>query len=174
MRDIDGCARFRSFSEFRAAYRKEDAQTIFSGSPLVLEALANKDPEARWQITMFLLDQGAIADQPTSDGYNAFHYIFTHPRPDPAETLELTKRFLAAGADPGLPDYRGQTPSALLVRIAIHPDQLTELYDVWFAQPGLNLTYEDRYGGCALETARAFQHTPLITRMEAYLANPPA
>lgn len=171
---VDLYARFKSFSEFRSLYTDEDARQIFHGSPLVLEALANKDDDARWQITNFLLDQDAIADQPTSEGYNAFHYIFSHPHPDPGQTLELTRRFLAAGADPGLPDARGMTPSAWLVRLAIHPDNLTELYDLWFAQPGLNLTFEDRPGGSALDAARAFSHTPLTARMEEYLAHPPA
>lgn len=168
--DVEGAARLKSFAEFRKAFKRGDAKRLFRGQSLVLHALTNGDPEARFQITTFLLDQGASADGVGFEHENAFHILFSRRALDPAQTITLTERLIAVGADPNQPDDRGRTPSEYLSQLALPLSALDRFYDVWFAQAGLDLTTTNAAGVSALESARKLQFEPLIERMERYLA----
>ncbi|MGN8025875.1 hypothetical protein [Microbacterium sp. 22242] len=167
--DVEGAARSGSFAEFRKAYKRGDAKKLFRGQSLVLHALTNEDPAARYEITTFLLDQGAPADGVGFEQENVFHVLFSRRALDPSQTIELTRRLIGAGADPNRPDDRKRTPSEYLTQLALPLSALDQFYDLWFSQPGLDLVSPNVAGISALDSARKIGFTPLIARMESYL-----
>ena len=168
--DVEGAARLKPFADFRKLFKRGDAKKLFRGQSLVLHALTNADPEARFQITKFLLDQGASADGVGFEQENVFHILFSRRVLDPAQTITLTGRLIEAGADPNRPDDRGRTPSEYLTQLALPLSALDRFYDLWFAQPALDLTTSNVAGISALDSTRKLQFEPLIERMESYLA----
>jgi len=109
-------------------------------SELLVEALGNRDAEARWEISRRLLDDGADAS-PVASGQSTLSILLGAHRRLGEHDGELAQRLVDAGASV---NYRGRRG-----RLVIHLAALTradadedrrQLYAAFFSSPKLDLS----------------------------------
>lgn len=131
-------ARYGTYEQFRAALK---ARPQANPTDYFLSSLQNEDPAARFEISMWLLDQGADATQrvPAKYGRNALDYLFWSRRANIPVEAALLKRLLDAGVDINArhngPDYTRVPLEALYYNDHLDDSELGPWYDVIFAQP---------------------------------------
>lgn len=174
-----------SFEEVLALYAEAPANRR-DPSELLLEAFSSGHPETALRLAHFMLDEGADPATTNRSGYNALQLLFagsagrsrSWSAKDGEEAARLVQRLLAGGADvnchaPGL-----GVPLRCLYEDSLIPEAvLTPVYDVLFAQPGIEFGFRRREDGPTLGETIANTANParaeLGRRVRAYLEHPP-
>lgn len=165
---IDLMAKSRSYEEFEEAFEAGDEDRVVGGVPILLSALANSVAD-RTRIARFLLEHGARADGRNNQGQTAFHVLFGQVGHDVPALAGLTEDLLTAGADPAAVDDKRISALQWIINLKASDDELSDLYDVWFAQPGLRFDDANRAGVSPRELAAKLPYrADLLERMERY------
>lgn len=166
-------ASYGSFDEFMSEYKPADATDPEAGERLLKRAVTNGDIAARVAIATRLLDDGADPAQATEDGANVLHALLGARDHDFAAEAPLLERLIAGGADINKVIARFGTPlETATVDSAFTESELAPVYDVFFAQPDLDLLQTSLAGRAVIDRLRdSFEdRTDLVARAEAYLA----
>ncbi|GAA4669430.1 hypothetical protein [Frondihabitans cladoniiphilus] len=162
--DLPFLTRRGSIGDFTAAYRPADATTI---PLLLLNAVGRKDLPSRYEVSGILLDDGADASETNDEGENALHVLFGQVKHDLPAEVALAARLIDAGADVNALDSKQRLPLQAIVNLKFDDEALSPLYDLWFAQPGLDVTTKNAWGFSPLDLARKFPYrAALVARME--------
>lgn len=162
-----------SYDEFVAGYDACEGPEPGAVGQLVLEAVGNDDVQARIAIANRLLDDGADATRTSSSGANVLHAMLGRRAHDFAAEAPLLERLIAGGADINKVIARFGTPlETVTLDSAFSEAELAPVYDVFFAQPHLDLLKTSIYKKTVMTNLRdCFEdRTDLVARAEAYLA----
>lgn len=164
-----------SLDEFLAEYEPSDAMwaSPSTGEPLLKFAVGNHDADARVAIATRLLDDGADPSWSADNGTNLLHVLLGRRTHDFAAEAPLVARLIAGGADINEVAVRFGTPlETATMRSAYTDEELAPIYDVFFAQPDLDLLEESVFKKPVIANLRnCIRPRPgLIGRAEAYLA----
>lgn len=166
---IDLVAKSRSYEEFESAFQPGDEDRVVDGVPILLSALANTAAADRMKIARFLLGRGARADGRNNQGQTVFHVLFGQVAQDVAGLAALTEDLLAAGADPAAVDDKRVSALQWIINLKATDAELSDLFDVWFAEPGLRFDEPNRAGVSPRELAAKLPYrAELMRRMEQY------
>lgn len=133
---IERAAKKGSYQDFMAIYKRVDRNIVYGGARSLLgDALVNPDFVARIQIAHKLLDDRADVNL-----QNALVRYMTTQDHDFVAEQPLLERIIQAGADINRPVGRWGTPLvALAAQFRFNESRLLPFYDVYFAQPHLDL-----------------------------------
>lgn len=162
-----------SAEEFLAAYEAGERPDPATAGKLLLEAVGNDDLTARVAIANRLLDDGADATSTTSSAANVLHVLLGRRKQDFGAQAPLLERLIAGGADINAVIARFGTPlETATVDSAFTEAELAPVYDVFFAQPDLDLLQISLAKRTVIDRLRdSFEdRTDLVARAEAYLA----
>lgn len=175
MADLSFIAGNGTFEEFVSAYEPADAawSSPATGETLLKFAVGNHDVDARIAIATRLLDDGADPSYAADGGTNLLHVLLGRRQHDFAAEAPLVERLIAGGADINRVIPRFGTPlETATVDSEFAEAELAPLYDVFFAQPDLDLLQTSLANMTVLARLRdSFEdRTDLVARAEAYLA----
>ena len=162
-----------SVEEFLAEYESRATPDPSAAGELLLQAVGNDDIAARIGIATRLLDDGADATSATSSGANVLHVLLGRRSQDFAAEAPLLERLVAKGADVNKVIARFGTPlETATLDSAFTEAELAPVYDLFFAQPDLDLLKTSLYRRTVMANLRdCFEdRTDLVARAEAYLA----
>ncbi len=167
---IELTAMLKTFEDFMELYQPGDEKNFYGDKSLLGYALANGDPKARYAISSFLLDRGAVgADIVSEEGYSTLQVLLSRVTHNLKETYELCKRLIELGVDINHRDRKyGQVAIQYIARLGGKEEDLQEFYDLWFSQPNLDLESVDRAGNSPIEYAKLFNRKEMVRRMEEY------
>lgn len=175
MTDLSFVAGNGSVEEFLSGYKPSDATwaSPSTGETLLKFALTNDDVQARVAIATRLLDDGADPAWQAGSGTNLLHVLFGRRTQDFTAERPLIERLVAGGADINSVIARFGTPlETATLDSAFSEAELAPVYDVFFAQPDLDLLKTSLYNNTVITNLRdCFEdRTDLVSRAEAYLA----
>lgn len=151
---IELTAHMRPASEFFEMYRQNpvDVNSVFDGMPLLMDALANNDPESRFAICIFLLDKGANAHVMNDEKETPLHFLFSAPQYNFEQTMILFKRLLAAGADVHQQDKKKRLALHHMMNLPCTDDILMPFLELYLAQ-NPDIQIKSRWNMTPLELA---------------------
>lgn len=159
----------QGWSEFAAAFAEGDQDAEFGGVPLIFLSLENGDPRARFDISSFLLERECKVLGENGRGQTALHVLLGQVKHDIAQTTELCRRLLDRGVDPAASDAQGVSATQCIVNLKYDDAELSELFDVWFAQSGLVFDRPNRAGFSPRDLARQRSYrAEMVRRMDEY------
>lgn len=175
MTDLSFVAGNGSAEEFFSAYDPSQASWVSpsTGQSLLSFAVANGDVAARVAISTRLLDDGADPAWEGRGGVNLLHTLLGARDHDFVAEAPLLERLIAGGADINRVVPRFGTPlETATVDSAFTEAELAPVYDVFFAQPDLDLLQVSLADRTVITRLRdSFEdRTDLVARAEAYLA----
>lgn len=157
--DMYFSAKRQTLAQFMEVYDQQRLHEIHGGSTILFDAMAHQSPQDRYDIVRFLIAQGAELTGTNGENETLFHILFSRPKHNMAQTVELTKLLIDAGADINQPDAKGRVA---LQHLISHPKltdrDLAPLYDLLFTRCRLDLSIKKCLG---LYPHRAGSKAPL-------------
>lgn len=142
-------------AQFMEVYDQQRLHEIHGGSTIIFDAMAHQSPQDRYDIVRFLIAQGAELTGTNGENEALFHILFSRPKHNMAQTVELTKLLIDAGADINRPDAKGRVA---LQHLISHPKltdrDLAPLYDLLFTRCRLDLSIKNAWGYTPIELAQ--------------------
>lgn len=168
-RDVCWAAKWDTFDHFLKQYQTRDERRLFYGRGLLYYALANPDPDARYRISHFLLDNGAGV-QPVEKEYGGpFHYLFRQKYHNIPRTKMLCEELLRRGADPNQAGAQNLLPIECMIQMQYSETELTPLYELWLSIPDLELNLRTFGGRRPIDLARECGRKILAERLETMM-----
>ena len=142
-------------AQFMEVYDQQRLHEIHGGSTIIFDAMAHQSPQDRYDIVRFLIAQGAELTGTNGENETLFHILFSRPKHNMAQTVELTGILMDAGVDINRPDAKGRVA---LQHLISHP-KLTDrdsapLYDLLFTRCRLDLSIKNAWGYTPIELAQ--------------------
>ena len=97
--DMYFSAKRQTLAQFMEVYDPQRLHEVHGGSTIVFDAMAHQSPQDRYDIVRFLIDQGAELTGTNGENETLFHILFSRPKHNMTQTVELTKLLIDAGAD---------------------------------------------------------------------------
>ena len=170
MASLSVTAQIGTAEEFRRLFTPEQANDVDSvGAPLLASALANTNPDERYEISNLLLDCGARADfHSASEGETALRILLGALEHDPQKTTELMLRLIDAGADVNARSNRSDGVLDSLFTLPYGDEIWAPIYDIVFSRVLTGLHSPNRAGLTPLVRAerREDQKPELKRRIE--------
>lgn len=167
--DISLIAKLKQYDEFQSCYKQGDAKKEYGGKPLLFYSVSNNDPQSRYLITDFLLQEGAQANGINECGENLLHILLSRVKHDLHQTTELCKRLIDQGADVNQIDEKGRVPLQYLINMKYSDEELEPLYQIWFAEKNILIHHKNIWGKSPLELAKALPYRAgMLERMKKY------
>lgn len=153
--DMYFSAKRQTLAQFMEVYDQQRLHEIHGGSTIIFDAMAHQSPQDRYDIVRFLIAQGAELTGTNGENETLFHILFSRPKHNMAQTVELTKLLIDAGADINQPDAKGRVA---LQHLISHPRltdrDLAPLYDLLFTRCRLDLSIKNAWGYTPIELAQ--------------------
>ena len=148
--DMYFSAKRQTLTQFMEVYDPQRLHEVHGGSTIVFDAMAHQSPQDRYDIVRFL-----------------FHILFSRPKHNMAQTVELTKLLIDAGADINQPDAKGRVALQYLIS---HPKltdrDMAPLYDLLFTRCRLDLSIKNAWGYTPIDLAQKLPYrADLLRRM---------
>lgn len=165
--DMYFSAKRQTLAQFMEVYDQQRLHEIHGGSTILFDAMAHQSPQDRYDIVRFLIAQGAELTGTNGENETLFHILFSRPKHNMAQTVDLTKLLIDAGADINQPDAKGRVA---LQHLISHP-KLTDrdsapLYDLLFTRCRLDLSIKNAWGYTPIELAQKLPYrAELLRRM---------
>ena len=170
-RTVSAAAMLGTYEDFLELFEKgyENKESVLK-SNILYDALRNNNDEARYKISIFLINKGANIKYRTKEGTTLFFPLFESGGNDIAGTTELCRIFLEKGAD----ITALYKPYRIVVFKNIFnyftdENEMIPLYKLIFSQPGLQLLTKDKWGLTVIEFARRFNRPIAVKMMEDYV-----
>lgn len=166
--DMYFSAKRKSLAQFMEVYDQQRLHEIHGGSTILFDAMAHQSPQDRYDIVRFLIAQGAELTGTNGENETLFHILFSRPKHNMAQTVELTKLLIDAGADINQPDAKGRVA---LQHLISHPKltdrDLAPLYDLLFTRCRLDLSIKNAWGYTPIELAQKLPYRAELLRKMA-------
>ena len=170
-RTVSAAAMLGTYEDFLELFEKgyEDKESVLK-SDILYDALRNNNDEARYKISIFLINKGANIKYRTKEGTTLFFPLFESGGNDIAGTTELCRIFLEKGVD----ITALYKPYRIVVFKNIFnyftdENEMIPLYKLIFSQPGLQLLTKDKWGLTVLEFVKRCQKPIALKMMEDYI-----
>lgn len=163
---IEWIAKWCKKESFFSHYRRGDEKKSPLGRGLIYYALANSDLDTRYEISKFLLENGADISPVEKEWDGPFHYLFRQKEHDILQTVELCKMLLRAGADPNQAGARNYLPVHYLMMMEYPESELKPLYDFWLAIPDLNISLHTFDGFLPYDIAKKYGRNEMMKRLK--------
>lgn len=166
--DMYFSAKQQTLSQFKKIYDKQLLNvTPAAGSPLIFCAMSNQTPENRYDIVKFLINEGVELKISNAESKTLFHILFSRPKHNLEQTIELTEILIKAGVNINQLDAKNRMAIQHLINLPKFSDEeLTPLYDLIFEQCSLEVSIKNDWGYTPLEIAQKLPYrTELLKRM---------
>ena len=165
-------AKRKTFDDFILIYDREQLNER-ADSPLIFCAMSNHDPESRFKIVNFLISEGADLTKLNSENECLFHTLFSRPKHNIEQSTILIKKLLEANVNINQFDKKKRLPIQYIINSGLKEDEISEWYDILFAQEGLILTEKNAWGYSPIELTQKFlpERQKLLDRMNEYVQN---
>ena len=165
--DMYFSAKRQTLTQFMEVYDPQRLHEVHGGSTIIFDSMAHQSPQDRYDIVRFLIDQGAELTGTNSENETLFHILFSRPKHNMAQTVELTEILIDAGADINQPDAKGR---AALQYLISHPKltdrDMAPLYDLLFTRCRLDLSIKNAWGYTPIDLAQKLPYrADLLRRM---------
>lgn len=159
-------ARMKSAEEFYELYDKKYLNEPYDGNTLIIYGIGNTEPDDRYNITNFLLDEGADAKVIDIYGNTLLHILLGHVEHDLERTIELCKRLIGLGVDINHKDNKNRLSIQWIINMVKYTDaELMPLYDLWFSQPDVDINTKNAWGVSPLELAQKIPFRKKLVEM---------
>lgn len=161
-------ARTQTLAQFKEVYDKRLLnETPKNDSPVIFCAMANQTPQNRYDIVKFLIGEGAELKGTNDESATLFHILFSRPKHNMEQTVELTQILIEAGVDINQLDAKNRVAIQYLIS---HPkftdENFAPLYDVIFQNCTLEVNVKNDWGYTPIELARKLPYrADLLRRM---------
>lgn len=157
--DMFFSAKRQTLAQFMEVYDRQRLNEVHGGSPVIFDAMANQSPQDRYEIVKFLVGEGAELTGTNAEKETLFHVLFSRPKLDIGQTVELTKLLIDAGADINQPDAKNRMAiQHLISQPKLTDEALAPLYDVIFQSCTLELNAKNDWGYTPIELAQKFPY----------------
>lgn len=164
--DIAWIARWCGEKKFFAYYQKGDEKKLFAGRGLIYYALSNPDPNVRYEISRFLLEQNVNIELVQKEWDGPFHYLFRQKKHDICQTTQLCGMLLKAGANPNQAGARNYLPIDLLLMMDYPEAELQPLYDYWMSIPDLDVRLRTFEGLLPYDIAKQYGRRRMMKKLK--------
>lgn len=149
-------AKMLTLSQFKEVYDRENLNTVPAvGTSVIFCAMANQVPENRYEIVKFLIDEGVDLKQTNAEKESLLHVLFSRPKHNMEQTVELTKLLLLGGVDINIQDTSNRVAiQYLITQPQISDSEFAPLYDVIFEHCNLDVSIKNAWGYTPLELAQ--------------------
>lgn len=159
-------ARMKSAEEFYKLYDKKYLNEPYEGDTLIIYGIGNTKFDDRYNITNFLLNEGADAKVIDIYGNTLLHILLGHVKHDLEKTIELCKRLIDLGVDINHKDNRNRLAIQWIINLKYTDEELMPLYDLWFSQSNVDINTKNDWGFSPLELAKKLPfREKLVERM---------
>jgi putative ankyrin repeat protein len=161
-----------TYEDFLEMYKEgEQYKKDVTGDTLLWTALCNTNDEERYKIVNFLINKGADVKFINKEGLSLFFPLFSYGRDDIVKTTILCKTLLEKGADI-TPLYKPH--KTVMFKNIFNYDNVPEiemipLYELIFAQTGLQLLVKDKWGLTLLDFAKKVGRYIGVKYIEDYI-----
>lgn len=166
--DMYFSAKRQTLAQFMEVYDQQRLHEVHGGSTILFDAMAHQSPQDRYDIVRFLIAQGAELTGTNGENETLFHILFSRPKHNMAQTVELTKLLIDAGADINQPDAKGRVA---LQHLISHPKltdrDLAPLYGLLFTRCRLDLSIKNAWGFTPIELAQKLPYRAELLRKMA-------
>lgn len=163
--DMYFSAKRQTLAQFMEVYDQQRLHEVHGGSTILFDAMAHHSPQDRYDIVRFLIAQGAELTGTNGENETLFHILFSCPKHNMAQTVELTKLLIDAGADINQPDAKGRVALQYLIS---HPKltdrDMAPLYDLLFTRCRLDLSIKNAWGFTPIELAQKLPYRAELLR----------
>lgn len=165
--DMYFSAKRQTMAQLMEVYDGRRLHEVHGGSTVVFDAMANQSPQDRYDIVRFLIDQGAELTGTNGENETLFHILFSRPKHNMAQTVELAALLIDAGADINQPDAKGRVALQYLINQPKLTDRdMAPLYDLLFTRCRLDLSIKNAWGYTPIELAQKLPYrADLLRRM---------
>lgn len=166
--DMFFSAKRQTLSQFKEIYDRRLLNEIPKvGSPLIFCAMSNQTPENRYDIVKFLVSEGAELKGTNAENETLFHILFSRPKHNLEQTVELTEILIKAGVNINQLDAKNRVAIQYLIKLPKFSDEeLAPLYNLIFEQCDLELSIKNDWGYTPIELAQKFPYrAELLKRM---------
>ncbi len=166
--DMYFSAKRQTLSQFKEVYDKQLLnEKAKSASPLIFCAMSNQTPENRYDIVKFLISEGAELKGTNAENETLFHVLFSRPKHNLEQTVELTEILIKAGVDINQLDKKNRVAIQYLINLPKFSDEeLAPLYDLIFERCDLELSIKNDWGYTPVELAQKLPYrAELLKRM---------
>ena len=166
--DMYFSAKRQTLSQFKEVYDKQLLnEKPESASPLIFCAMSNQTPENRYDIVKFLMSEGAELKGTNAEKETLFHILFSRPKHNLEQTVELTEILIKAGVDINQLDKNNRVAIQYLINLPkLSDEELAPLYDSIFEQCDLELSIKNDWGYTPVELAQKISYrAELLKRM---------
>lgn len=147
-------ANMKSAEEFYELYDKKYLNETYDGNTLIIYGIGNTEPDDRYNITNFLLDEGADAKVIDIYGNTLLHILLGHVAHDLEKTIELCKRLIDLEVDINHKDNKNRLAIQWMINLKYTDEELMPLYDLWFSQSNVDINTKNDWGVSPLELAK--------------------
>lgn len=161
-------AKRQTLLQFKEVYDKQLLnETPKSGSPLIFCAMSNQAPENRYDIVKFLISEGIELKGTNAENETLFHILFSRPKHNLEQTVELTEILIKAGVNINQLDTKNRVAIQYLIDLPkLSDEELAPLYDLIFEQCELELSIKNNWGYTPIELAQKIPYrAELLKRM---------
>ena len=166
--DMFFSAKRQTLAQFKEIYDKQLLnETPKSGSPLIFCAMSNQIPENRYDIVKFLISEGAELKGTDTENETLFHILFSRPKHNLEQTVELTEILIKAGVNINQLDTKNRVALQYLIsQPKISDEDFAPLYDLIFERCALELSIKNDWGYTPIELAQKLPfRAELLKRM---------
>ena len=165
--DMYFSAKRQTLAQFMEVYDQQRLHEIHDSSTIIFGAMAHQSPQDRYDIVRFLITQGAELTGTNGENETLFHILFSRPKHNMAQTVELTGILMDAGVDINQPDAKGRVA---LQHLISHP-KLTDrdsapLYDLLFTRCRLDLSIKNAWGYTPIELAQKLPSLKFLKKFQ--------
>lgn len=168
--NINWIAKLKNKKEFFSNYCKDDVSKLFDGKSLLFYSLSNNDMESRYDITNFLLDEGASPNVVNECQETLLHILLSRTTHDLPKTIKICERLIDAGVDINKPDNKNQLALQYLINMKNTDEELEPLYNIWFSQSYVEVNRKNNWGKSPLDIAEMMPYRKsLVERLYKYV-----
>ena len=167
--NIDLIAKLKSKEDFFAAYKEGDEKKEYMERSLIYFSLANHDLQARYEISIFLLNKNIDLTTYIRDKYTPLHVLLGQRQHNLQQTIELCKVLINRGVNINVLDRNNEPALLHIINMGFSDEELEPLYNFWFSQPYVDITTPNKWGYSVLDLAKkSDRRKKLVERMEMY------
>jgi hypothetical protein len=168
--NIDLIAKLKSYEFFASSYCKGDEQKKYSGISLLYYSLSNNNLEARYKISIFLLNKNIDVSSVNDLNETPLHILLGQVKHNLSETILLCKKLIERKVDINILDKRKRVAFQYVINMGYSDLELTPLYDLWFSQPKFDFLTNNFWNVSPFDLVRKLPFRKnLLLKMQKYI-----
>lgn len=160
-------AKLKKEEEFFKDFTPDMIQNKEEGKNLLSYSLANKDLQARYAISNFLIDSGCDVSVINDEGETLLHILLGQVKNLVPETTEVCKKLIDGGVDINTLDKKKRLALQYIINMKNTDKELAPLYNLWFATGEVCVNIKNNWGTSPLELASSIPYrNDILERMK--------